>query len=71
MANHSTELDAIRRDEMYPLEEFERRVGLGRGALRAARQAGLKTMYVSGRAYVMGKDWFAYVAKNGKERTSG
>lgn len=70
MANKSTELDAIRRDELYPLEIFEKRVGLGRGALRAARMAGLRTMYVSGRAYILGEHWFQYVAKHGKERTN-
>jgi hypothetical protein len=66
MANRSAELGPIRPDEVYALEDFERRVGLGRGAIREARRQGLRVQYLHGRCYVRGSDWVAYCDDRGK-----
>ena len=66
MANRSEDLAAIRPEEQYPVELFERIAGLGRAALREARRKGLKVTYVHGRAYVRGSDWLSYCDAEGK-----
>ena len=52
----------IKRGEMYPLQDFMRRVGLGRHAMRTARQNGLRVRRTGNRGYVLGDDWFAYLS---------
>ncbi|NLX54560.1 MAG: hypothetical protein GXY58_05560 [Planctomycetaceae bacterium] len=66
MANRSEDLAAIRPDEQYPVELFERMAGLGRAALREARRKGLRVVYVHGRAFVRGSDWMDYCDRQGK-----
>lgn len=48
-------------NESYTLDELKRRVGLKDAALRTARKNGLAVHYVSGRGFVLGRDWIAYV----------
>jgi hypothetical protein len=67
MANRSEDLAAIRPEEQYPVELFERIAGLGRAALREARRKGLKVKYIHGRAYVRGSDWLSYCESEGKD----
>ncbi len=66
MANKSEDLAAIRPDEQYPLELFEKMAGLGRAALREARRKGLRVEYVHGRCYVRGRDWLEYCDSTAK-----
>jgi len=66
MANRSEDLAAIRHDEQYPLELFEKMAGLGRSAVREARRRGLKVTYLHGRGYVRGSGWMAYCDSEGK-----
>jgi len=43
-------------------------VGFGRHAMRAARRAGLRVVYVQHRGFVLGRDFLAYLtaaAENG------
>ena len=51
----------IKKGEMYPLQDFMRRVGLGRHAMRTARNSGLKVRRTGNRGYVLGDDWFEYL----------
>ncbi len=50
----------------YRIDEFQKRTGLGRWALRTARRNGLTVRYAGGRAFVNGTDWIAYVAERGE-----
>ena len=52
MSNDQQQLGPIEADKLYPLEVFQHVSGLGKAALRTARQAGLKVHYVSGRGWV-------------------
>lgn len=49
---------------LYPLADLQARSGMGSGALRTARQKGLKVLYTAGRGYVLGRDFIAYVEAN-------
>jgi len=42
--------------ELYRLPELQKRLGLGKHAIRQARRAGLKIRRVGTRSYVLGKD---------------
>ncbi len=57
-------LGEIHPDVMYPLPEFQERSGLGKAAMREARQKGLKVRRVGRRHYVLGKDFIAYVEEH-------
>jgi hypothetical protein len=58
-----SESGEIQRDGLYSLAEFTKRTGLKDWALRAARRAGLRVLYLHGRGFVRGADWFEYVAQ--------
>lgn len=45
----------------YTLDEFSRRTGLKRDAIRAARHNGLIVTRRHNRAYVLGKHWLEYL----------
>lgn len=60
MAN-TRELAPIENGCTYPLDEFQRRSGLGRHALRQARKSGLKVRRLGGRAYVRGEDFNSFL----------
>jgi len=49
----------------YPLNDFQRRSGLGDSAMRAARRAGLKVLYLHKRPFVFGDDFIAYLKEHG------
>lgn len=51
----------IRRDEIYPLQEFKRRTGLGRQAYTNAERNGLQVAKVGNRKFVTGRAWLAYL----------
>jgi hypothetical protein len=58
----------IRVDAAYSLDTFMKIVGFGRHAMRAARRAGLRVVYVQHRGFVLGRDFLAYLtaaAENG------
>jgi hypothetical protein len=55
----------IRADEVYQLDEFLRRAGIGRWAYRTALRNGLRVIRTAGRVYVRGSDWFAYLDAQG------
>ena len=61
----------ISANEIYTLDEFERRSGLGKAATREARRSGLKvrrielTRPLGLRSYVLGSDWIEYVRQHG------
>ena len=61
MAN-TRELAPIEDGVTYPLDEFQRRSGLGRHALRQARRQGLKVRRLGGRAFVCGGDFNLFLA---------
>lgn len=51
----------IRRGELYPLDEFRQRLGVGRDAIRKCRRAGLSVRLVGKKAFISGDeflDWF-------------
>lgn len=47
--------------EVYTLPELQRRLRLGRHAVRAMRRRGLKVHRVANRAYVTGRDFLDFV----------
>jgi hypothetical protein len=53
-------------EELYTLEALKRRLGIKDATLRAARRQGLAVYYRSGRGYVIGREWIAYVVKEQK-----
>lgn len=52
---------------LYTLDEFSRRTGLKRFALRTARKNGLRVLYVAGRAFVAADDAIAYFRGEGEK----
>ncbi len=62
-----TKCGEISRDSSYTLSDFSNRTGLKRDAIRAARRNGLRVIYKHSRAYIMGRDWLAYL--DGNEET--
>jgi hypothetical protein len=57
----------IAADCAYTLREFSRRTGLGRWAIRRLRRDGLIVRRVSGRAFVVGSDWIAFLGRMASE----
>lgn len=54
----------INPESVYTLNEFSRRVGLTRqNGLRAARNAGLRTIAAHGKKFVRGRDFIDYLEK--------
>jgi hypothetical protein len=53
----------IRRDECYGIEEFGRRLGLGRHGLRSLRRMGLPVIRIAGRAFVDGGQALDFLVK--------
>lgn len=51
----------IRIDEVYTLAEFQRRTGLGRNGIRAARKRGLPVRQCGRNKYVAGVDWAGFL----------
>lgn len=62
-AKRKSEGGPIRCDEIYPVDEFLRRVGWRRGALTAARRQGLRAIIAGGRLFVRGADFDAYLQR--------
>ncbi len=56
----------IRADCAYPLEDFKPRTGMGVAALRTARRNGLIVRRVGRRAFVLGRDFIAYLESAGE-----
>ena len=50
-------------NRVYPLPTFMALSGWGRHAMRSARRNGLAVRYVGGRAFVLGADFAAYLAR--------
>ncbi len=63
-SNNTSKLGEIQPEVMYPLSDFQERSGLGKAAMREARQKGLKVRRVGRRHYVLGKDFIAYVEEH-------
>ena len=57
----TTSHEPIRSGEVYTLEEFRRRAGMGRHAYRMAKKAGLRVVNLHNRVYVRGADWLSYI----------
>ena len=57
----SIDVQAIRADELYRLDDFKALSGLGSHAMRSAHRAGLKVTHVGRRAFVRGADFMQYV----------
>jgi hypothetical protein len=63
---HNESLSPVDPDRLYPLEVFHEITGLGRAAMRSARDSGLAVHYVGGRGWVLGSDWIEHVMTRGK-----
>lgn len=59
--NSTRDLAPIQSGSTYPLNEFARRAGLGKQALRTARRQGLKVRRLGNRSYVRGDDFHEFV----------
>lgn len=69
--NTTDTLQAIEDGKTYPLAAFMTAAGWGRHAMRHARQQGLRVVKVSGRCFVRGRDFSAFLdglAAEGGER---
>lgn len=65
-------LEPIEKGVSYPLELFQQKTGLGKGAMRSIRkkaeQRGIELVkYEGGRAFVRGDDWNRYLAGEAPE----
>ena len=56
------ELAPIQDGVTYPLDDFQRRTGLGRHAMRVARAKGLAVLRIGKRAFVRGEDFNRFLA---------
>lgn len=59
----------IRIDEVYTLAEFQRRTGLARNGMRAARRRGLPVRQCGRNMYVSGADWARFLQAVGEENS--
>ena len=57
----------IRADEIYTLGGLRRASGWGDAAIRSARRAGLKAVYLHGRVFFRGSDVVAYIDQAAKD----
>jgi len=62
--NHNPGLGEIRKNAVYTLKEFVRRLGIGPAALRKMKQAGLPLRKIGKNKHVMGVDWFEFVDRH-------
>ena len=53
----------IRPDELYTIEEFVARTGLGETWRRRARRTGLQILYLNGRGFIWGGDFIDFVLR--------
>lgn len=53
-------LQVVREDEIVPLADFARRLGLGPSAMRTARRQGLRVRRIGRRKYILGRDLIAF-----------
>lgn len=67
MASQATDGE-IRRDSVYPLNEFRRRLGLTPSALRSATREGLRVDRVGKRGFVRGEEWLEFLRRRAEER---
>lgn len=51
----------LRENEIVPLPELARRLGLGHSAIRAARRQGLKVRKIGRRKFILGRDLAAFL----------
>jgi len=51
----------IGRHEVLRLDQFAKRLGLGKPAIRAMRRAGLPVRYVGGKAWVSGQEFAEFI----------
>ena len=70
-ASNVVPVEVIQQNVSYPLPVFSRVTGLGKHALRAARRAGLRVLYIGNRAFVNGSDWLRFVEENGADGHRG
>jgi len=61
----------IRADEVYTINEFCRRSGLGDYAFRQARRDGLRVVEVGKKRFVRGADWLGYLDQIAASETNG
>lgn len=54
----------VEADRMYTLTAFEEITGMGKRARRTARRNGLRVLYISKKAFVLGSDFISYVTKH-------
>lgn len=67
----SSDAGVITADAVYTLDEIARRLKLGRWALRTMRQQGLNVHRVSGRAFVIGRDFLEFLQGQASKDVSG
>jgi len=57
---------SIGASDLYTIDEFRRRLGLSSWSLWRAKRNGLRVYRLSGRHYVLGKDYIQYVEEAGR-----
>jgi hypothetical protein len=60
-------LREVRPEVMYPLPVLQGHTGLGSAALRQMRREGLAVRYISGRVFVLGRDFIEHVLRCAKD----
>ena len=61
--------DPIRPGEVYRLEDFQQRAGLGRAAMRAMRHRGLRVMRIGKFAYIAADDFLTLLDAQDRGKT--
>ena len=64
-----TAIGVIRPEELYRKDELLKRAGLGTTAYNSAVRNGLTVHHKNGRAFVLGRDWIAYVTAGDSSAT--
>lgn len=70
MATLTAELSSIEPDVAYCLDDFKKRTGMGAAAIRTARRKRERPLIVrrvGKRAYILGRDFIAYLEHHGRD----
>ncbi len=60
----TSDMGPIHADAVYGFEQFQKRTGQGRTALRSFRMQGLRVIRAGNRRYILGSDWIEFLKQH-------
>ena len=67
-SNATSGLGPIDKNAVYPLPVFRARIGQSQHGMRMMRKAGLRTVKISRRVYVVGRHFFEFVEEQAAKK---